>query len=250
MCLALSYNLAGADTIFKKQFEALLAQGQFDNAINLAVSAPQGVLRTPETIQRFQQCNVPQGMRAPLLQYFQTLLAQGKLNKIESVELVRPLIAAGSEQARKKIEEWVKDDKLDYSEDLGDLLRNTDLRLACSVFYRAQVPTKTIGCFLQLGEYAKIIAYAKTVRFTPDYPVLLQQLHRFKPEEARAFAGMLLSNEEGALIDIQQVMATFMQVNDIANTTGVLHEYLKGRGDREEDGALQVPTPASLRVEP
>jgi clathrin heavy chain len=122
----------------------------------------------------------------------------------------------------------------------SDLLRNADLRLACSVFFRAQVPTKTIGCFLQLGEYAKIIQYAKSVRFTPDYPVLLQQLHRFKPEEANAFAIMLLQNEDGALIDITQVMSTFMQVNDIANTTGVLHAYLKGRGDREEDGPLQT----------
>ena len=183
--------------VSKTQFESLLATGQFDAAINLAVNAPQGVLRTPETIQRFFQTAVPQGQRALVLQYFQTLLSKGKLNKIESVELVRPLIAAGSEQARKKIEEWVRDDKLDYSEDLGDLLRNTDLRLACSVFCRAQIPTKTIGCFLQLGEYAKIIAYAKNVRFTPDYPVLLQQLHRYKPEEARAFAAMLLHNEDG-----------------------------------------------------
>lgn len=49
----------------------------------------------------------------------QALLSRGKLNKIESVELVRPIIATGTEQARKKIEEWVKEDKLDYSEELG-----------------------------------------------------------------------------------------------------------------------------------
>jgi len=167
--LAQRFNLGGADGVFKKQFESLLAQGQFDAAVNLAATAPQGVLRTPETIQRFQQAQVPQGVRAPLLQYFQTLLGQpGKLNKHESVELVRPLM--NNEQARKKIEEWVRDDRLEYSEDLGDLLRNADLRLACSVFFRAQVPTKTIGCFLQLGEYAKIIQYAKSVRFTPTTP--------------------------------------------------------------------------------
>jgi hypothetical protein len=49
-----------------------------------------------------------------------------------------------------------------------------------------------------------------------------------------------LSFCSGALIDITQVMTTFMQVNDIANTTGVLHEYLKARGNREEDGHLQT----------
>ena len=44
----------------------------------------------------------------------------------------------------------------------------------------------------------------------------------------------------GPLIDVAKVITTFMQVNDIANTTGVLLDYLKPRGDREEDGALQV----------
>lgn len=188
-----------------------------------------------------QQTPVPQGARAPLLQYFSTLMSvQGKLNKVESVELVKPLVNANSDQTRKKVEEFVKEDKLEYSEELGDLLRNFDLRLACSVYYRAQCSTKTIGCFLQLGEYQKLIAYAKSVNFSPDYGTLLGQLHRFKPEDARAFAVMLLNNEQGALIDVQKVIATFMQVNDVANTTGVLLDYLKNRGDREEDGALQT----------
>ena len=35
------------------------------------------------------------------------------------MELVRPLVNANSEPTRKKVEELVKDDKLDYSEDLG-----------------------------------------------------------------------------------------------------------------------------------
>jgi len=237
--LAQRFNLGGADNMFKKQFEMLMAQGQYDAAINLAVTSPQGVLRTPETIQRFQQAPVPAGGRPPLLQYFQALLGKGKLNKVESVELVRPLITGGNEAARKKIEEWVKEDKLDYSEDLGDLLRSGDMRLACSVYYRAQIPTKTIGCFLQLGEIAKIIPYAKSVRFTPDYAVLLGQLLRFNPENARLFAISLLA-EDPPLIDIQTVMGTFMQMNDVANTTAVLHQYLLSRGDRDEDGPLQT----------
>ena len=62
--LAQRFNLSGADHVFKKQFDALLAQGNFDAAINLAASAPQGILRTPETIQKFQQAPVPAGGRA------------------------------------------------------------------------------------------------------------------------------------------------------------------------------------------
>ena len=239
--LAKRFNLSGADDLFKRQFEALCNQGQIEQAIQIAVNSPQGILRTIETIHRLQQVPVLPSGQAPLLQYFSALInTKGKLNKVESVELVRPLVNANSEPTKKKIEEFVKEDKLEYSEELGDLLRNVDLRLACSVYYRAQSSTKTIGCFLQLGEYQKLIAYAKSVNFVPDYATLLAQLHRFKPEDARNFATLLLSSPEGPLIDIQKVIGTFMQVNDVANTTGVLLDYLKARGDREEDAALQT----------
>lgn len=50
-------------------------QGQYDAAINLAANSPQGVLRTPETVQALQRAPVMQGQRPPLLQYFQVSLS-------------------------------------------------------------------------------------------------------------------------------------------------------------------------------
>ena len=239
--LASRFGLSGAGDIFKRQFQNLCTMGNIEGAIQLAVNSAQGVLRTLESIQLLQQAPVPQGGRAPLLQYFSTVMqVKGKLNKVESVELARPLVAANSDQTRKKIEDLIKEDKLEFSEELGDLLRSFDLRIACTVYYRSQSSTKVIGCFLQLGEYQKLIAYAKSVNFIPDYPALLGQLHRFKAEDARNFAVMLLNNPEGSLIDINKVITTFMAVNDVANTTGCLLDYLKARGDREEDGPLQT----------
>lgn len=69
----------------------------------------QGILRTPQTIQRF--IGVPQqsGQTAPLLQYFGILLDHGKLNKYESLELCRPVL----QQNRKQLlEKWLKEDKV------------------------------------------------------------------------------------------------------------------------------------------
>lgn len=40
-----------------------------------------GILRTPATIQMFQQVPTPAGQNSPLLQYFGILLDQGQLNK-------------------------------------------------------------------------------------------------------------------------------------------------------------------------
>lgn len=57
--------------------------------------APRGILRTPQTIQRFQQVPSQSGQTSPLLQYFGILLDQAQLNKFESLELCRPVLLQG-----------------------------------------------------------------------------------------------------------------------------------------------------------
>ena len=69
----------------------------------------QGILRTPQTIQRFQQCPAQPGATSPLLQYFSILLDQGQLNKYESLELCRPALQQGRKQL---LEKWLKEDKV------------------------------------------------------------------------------------------------------------------------------------------
>ncbi len=69
----------------------------------------QGILRTPQTIQRFQQCPAQAGQTSPLLQYFSILLDQGQLNKYESLELCRPALQQGRKQL---LEKWLKEDKV------------------------------------------------------------------------------------------------------------------------------------------
>ena len=72
----------------------------------------QGILRTPQTIQRFQQCPAQAGATSPLLQYFSILLDQGQLNKYESLELCRPALQQGRKQL---LEKWLKEDKVSLS---------------------------------------------------------------------------------------------------------------------------------------
>ena len=77
--------------------------GQYAEAAKVAAGAPKGVLRTPQTIQRFQQVPTVSGQTSPLLQYFGILLDQGQLNQYESVELCRPVLAQGRKQL---LEKW------------------------------------------------------------------------------------------------------------------------------------------------
>lgn len=77
---------------------------------NLAMcSSPQGILRTAETIRKFQSVPAQPGQASPLLQYFGILLDQGQLNKFESLELCRPVLQQGRKQL---LEKWLKEDKV------------------------------------------------------------------------------------------------------------------------------------------
>lgn len=71
----------------------------------------QGILRTPDTIRRFQSVPTQPGQTSPLLQYFGILLDQGQLNKFESLELCRPVLQQGRKQL---LEKWLKEDKVLY----------------------------------------------------------------------------------------------------------------------------------------
>jgi len=64
---------------------------------------------------------------------------QGKLNKLESLELCRPVLQQGRKQL---MEKWLKDEKLECSEELGDLVKPVDSTLALSIYLRANVPNK------------------------------------------------------------------------------------------------------------
>ncbi|MEQ2201678.1 hypothetical protein XENOCAPTIV_016286, partial [Xenoophorus captivus] len=151
-----------------------------------------GILRTAETIRKFQSVPAQPGQASPLLQYFGILLDQGQLNKFESLELCRPVLQQGRKQL---LEKWLKEDKvgqlcvwanvfcssavydviiiiskshyvclqLECSEELGDLVKASDPTLALSVYLRANVPNKVIQCFAETGQFQKIVLYAKKV---------------------------------------------------------------------------------------
>lgn len=74
---------------------------------------PQGILRTAETIRKFQSVPAQPGQASPLLQYFGILLDQGQLNKFESLELCRPVLQQGRKQL---LEKWLKEDKVGLEE--------------------------------------------------------------------------------------------------------------------------------------
>jgi clathrin heavy chain len=171
--LASRAGLPGADNLYANQFEQLLNTGNHAEAAKIAANSPRGFLRTPQTIERFKAVPAVPGQLSVILQYFGMLLDKGTLNKHETLELVRPVLA----QNRKHLlEKWMKENKLDCSEELGDIIRPHDLNLALSVYLRANVPAKVVAAFAETGQFDKILPYASQVGYQPDYVVLLQNI--------------------------------------------------------------------------
>lgn len=127
------------------------------------------------------------------------------MNKYESLELCRPVLQQGRKQL---LEKWLKEDKLECSEELGDLVKQADPTLALSVYLRANVPNKVIQCFAETGQFQKIVLYAQKVGYTPDYIFLLRNVMRVNPEQGVAFAQMLVQDDE-PLADTNQVYQFF-----------------------------------------
>jgi len=231
---AVRNNLGGADELFVRKFNTQFGNGQYSEAAKVAANAPKGILRTPQTISKFQQVPTVAGQTSPLLQYFGILLDQGQLNKFESLELCRPVLQQGRKQL---LEKWLKEDKLECSEELGDLVKAADPTLALSVYLRANVPNKVIQCFAETGQFQKIVLYAKKVGYTPDYTFLLRNVMRSNPEQGAQFAQMLVQDDE-PLADINQIVDIFMEQNMVQQCTAFLLDALKN--NRPAEGPLQT----------
>jgi len=75
-------------------------------------------------------------------------LEKGKLNQLESVELAKPILASNRKNF---IENWFRDDKLECSEELGDLLKPYDINLATSIYEKANCTNKLSQCYMETG---------------------------------------------------------------------------------------------------
>ncbi|XP_066499700.1 clathrin heavy chain 1 isoform X2 [Hoplias malabaricus] len=232
--MAVRNDLPGAEELFTCKFNTLFAQGNYAEAAKIAASSPKGVLRTAETITKFQSAPAQPGQPSPLLQYFGVLLDRGQLNRLESVELCRPVLQQGRIQL---LEKWLKGEKLECSEELGDLVKATDPTLALSVYLRANIPAKVIQCFAETKQYQKIILYAKKMGYTPDWIMLLRSVMHSGSEQGLQFAHLLVQDKE-PLVDINQVMDVLMEGNLVQQCTSFLLDALKG--NKPEEGHLQT----------
>lgn len=237
--LASRGGLPGADDLYGRQFEQLFSSGQYMEAAKIAANSPRGFLRTPQTIEKFKRLPPPSAETGSqvtfILQYFGMLLDKGGLNKHETLELAQPVLA----QSRKHLlEKWLKEDKLDCSEQLGDMVRPHDMNMALGIYLKANVPHKVVAGFAETGQFEKILPYTSQVGYQPDFVQLLQHIVRVNPEKGAEFATSLANHEGGSLVDIERVVDIFQAQGMVQQATAFLLDALKD--NKPEQGHLQT----------
>lgn len=234
--LARRFRLPGADELFQQQFNRFFASGDYKNAALVVAQCKGGSLRTAATIQQFKSVKAADGGTTPLLHYFSTLLEYDKLNALESIELMRPVVA---QQRRELVEKWLKENKLECTEELGDIVKPLEAKFALSIYVRAQCHQKVINCFVEQGQYEQIVQYVKKVGFQADYTQLLRGMIQVNPEGAANFAKSLLGGDDGStLINLDNVIQVFMESNQLQATTSILLDALKNNDPAQ--GHLQT----------
>nr|GEZ00807.1 clathrin heavy chain 1-like [Tanacetum cinerariifolium] len=190
LSLAKRGNLPGAENLVLQRFQELFAQTKYKEAAELAAESPQGILRTPDIIAKFQEStSVP--------------------NK------------------QNLLEKWLAEDKLECSEELGDLVKTLDIDLALKIYMKARATPKVVAAFAERREFDKILIYSKQVGYAPDYLFLLQTILRSDPQGAVNFALMMAQMEGGCPVDYNTITDLFLQRNLIREATAFLLDVLK-----------------------
>jgi len=241
--LASRNAFVGADSIFVEQFEELFEDGRYREAALIAADSPGGILRTAQTIAKFKMAPADGAGPSPLMTYFTTLLERGKLNKPESLELAFIMSQSGKINS---MEKWLKEDKLECSEELGDFFRPLNVQIALGVYIRAKAHTKAIACMIDTGQTKRIAEYAKRVGLDINHIDLVNQVSQYNSQAALVLAShahaanaLVIASDrrKEELKSVEQMLNMFLgkgMLNEAANYA------LDNLLDTPEDGKLQT----------
>lgn len=210
--LAQRFSLRGADELFATQFNKLLAMGDYAGAARVAKDAPGTLLRNQETINKLKSIPATGGPQ-PIIVYFSTLLETTKLNDIESIELVRPVL---QQQRFKVLEDWIKADKLTFTSQLGDLVNQFNPQLALSIYVRGDGQDshdKVLQGLITTGQFDKIMPYCQQKNYSPDFSKLLRAVVPINPEAAVGLAKMITNRDNGNIpkASVDSVVQVFLE---------------------------------------
>ncbi|EGR33608.1 clathrin heavy chain, putative [Ichthyophthirius multifiliis] len=228
--LAGRYRLPGVDGMFTEQFNKFLMSGDYAKAAQIAASAPGELLRNAQTISKFKTF---QGTPSPLLIYFQSLLQKGGLNALESVELCNLVLSQGRKQF---VEAWLKENKLECTEQLGDLVSQHDQNSALEIYKRANAGPKVLQTLVALGRQDEANKYAQQSGINVDYMSMIKSCVFTNPVNAVQMAKTMFAQNNGN--NIHAVAELFVQAQKFKELSALLVDCMKQ--NKPEDGPWQT----------
>ena len=143
----------------------------------------------------------------------------------------------------KVLEEWIKNDKLTFTSQLGDLIKQFNPQLALSIYMRsesADTPERVIQALIETGQHDKIMQYCQKINYTPDFIKILRNLVPITAEAAVGLAKMITNREGGNVpkAQVDSVVQVFLENGRIQETTAFLLEALIQ--NRPDEGHLQT----------
>eukprot|EP00659_Diplonema_papillatum_P009674 gene9674-15021_t len=236
--IATSANLGGADDLFRQRFNTCLQSMQIEAAVKLCMEAPRQMLRTPEVLQRFQQLSSQNGQPA-LTVYFKFMVEHSKLNKHESVELVKVMLT--KQQGIEFVKKYLNEKKLEESEELGDIIANADPPLALQIYYNGKAHWKVLAVLIRQKNWKHIIEYVKkSDDWKPDWCEMLERVVSMGDMEGASNLAQALAQEPNLEppLDHNKIVEMFVTKTAIRPATAYLLEVLKDNSP--EFGDLQT----------
>ena len=231
--LAQRYSLPGAENLFMAQFNKLFGTGDYKGAAKIAREAPGDTLRNTDTINKFKSVQAASGP-PPILVYFSTLLETTKLNAIESLELVKPVLAQGKKQV---IEDWIRKKKLTITDELAEMIKQVDPKLGLSCYMISDNPDQVVQGLVETQQFDKIQAFLAKSGKKVDFLTVLRNVAPRNAEAALGLAKWLYAQGPN-MISTEAVAGIFIDNNRVQEATAFLLEALKG--NRPEEGHLQT----------
>jgi hypothetical protein len=85
---------------------------------------------------------------------------------------------------------WMQEDKLDCSEELGDMMVGLDPRVASTIYQRVGAHEKVIRAFVDMGESHRIVPYCDATGYAPkvDFAAQIATFLQTNPPQAVSLA--------------------------------------------------------------
>ncbi|XP_025930161.1 clathrin heavy chain linker domain-containing protein 1 isoform X4 [Apteryx rowi] len=159
-----------------ERFSELLSSGQYDAAATSAANSSRGILLNEETLRKFEPVGCLQGRNILLLKYFDTLISSSTAaglpqNSAMTLDAVK---CALSEKQLNTVMHWVTQQRLMFSEALGDVIYDYGkvepsslskcLALAQIVYDQSGIHKKVALCLYKQGQIYTAVDYIRQLK--------------------------------------------------------------------------------------